>query len=189
MSKPVVLVLGSSGFVGKATVKSLSESYADKVAIKAATRDPSKLTELAELKGVELVAIDMAAANLADKIKSTGAPTVYIVTPGSDVELAKKASTASKDAGVKNLLVVSALSADLTDTVFGGLFSAIESHVKKLGVPYTLLRLPIFIDNNWGNADSIKGQSTGQFLYTGEFSWGSMASWKWVIDFICMCPF
>ena len=173
MSKPVVLVLGSSGFVGKATVKSLSESYADKVAIKAATRDPPKLRDLAELKGVELVAIDMAADNLADKIKSAGATTVYIVTPGvkNRDEIVKKASTASKDAGVKNLIVVSSMlmGAELTDSIFVRQFSVIESHVKNLGVPYTFLRLPLFIDNNWGNVDSIKGQSAGQFLYTVYF--------------------
>jgi NAD(P)H dehydrogenase (quinone) len=166
MSKPVVLVLGSNGYVGKATVKSLSESYADKVAIKAATRDPAKLAELAGLKGVEVVAIDMGAADLANKIKSTGAEAVYVVTPGIETraEVTVKATTACKDAGIKHLVVVSVLTAELTDTVFGRQFTQIEGHVKKLGVPYTLLRLPFFIDNNWGNVDSIKGQSTGQLF-------------------------
>lgn len=79
MSKPVVLVLGSSGLVGKATVKSLSESYSDKVVIKAGTRDPAKLSDLAGLPGVEVVAIDMSGAKLADQIKATGAATTYIV--------------------------------------------------------------------------------------------------------------
>ncbi len=34
----------------------------------------------------------------------------------------------------------------------------IEDHVKGLGLPYCILRLPTFIDNNYANADSIKAQ-------------------------------
>ena len=33
-----------------------------------------------------------------------------------------------------------------------------EAHIKAIGIPYTILRLPLFIDNNWGNLESIKGQ-------------------------------
>jgi len=32
--------------------------------------------------------------------------------------------------------------------------------VKAAGVPYTLLRLPLFLDNQYGNVGSIKGQGT-----------------------------
>lgn len=42
------------------------------------------------------------------------------------VEIAKKASTASKEAGVKNVVVVSAYMADLTDILFGRM--DIEGH-------------------------------------------------------------
>lgn len=165
MSKPVVLVLGSSGLVGKATVKSLSESYADKVTIKAATRDPSRIKDLAELNGVDVVAIDMAGADTKDKVKATGAAAVYIVTPGvpNRDEMVKKAATASRDAGVMNLLVVSSplVGTEMEDTEhLGRPFSVIESHVKSLGVQYTILRLPFFIDNNWQHVDSIKSNST-----------------------------
>jgi uncharacterized protein YbjT (DUF2867 family) len=171
MWKPVVLVLGSSGLVGKATVKSLSESYADKVTIKAATRDPSRIKDLAELNGVDVVAIDMAGADTKDKVKATGAAAVYIVTPGvpNRDEMVKKAATASRDAGVMNLLVVSSplVGTEMEDTEhLGRPFSVIESHVKSLGVQYTILRLPFFIDNNWQHVDSIKSNSTG----TGSIS-------------------
>ncbi|XP_062520702.1 uncharacterized protein LOC134195656 [Corticium candelabrum] len=162
MSKPVVLVLGTNGYVGKATVKSLSDTYADKVVIKAASRDPAKLGELRDLKGVELVALDMSAPDAASHIKATGAATVYVVTPGVEnrAAITINAANASKEASVGHLVVVSAITTDVKDTVFGRQLTEIESHVKKLGLPYTLLRLPLFVDNFWADAETIKKQST-----------------------------
>jgi NAD(P)H dehydrogenase (quinone) len=164
MSKPIVLVLGSNGSVGRATVKSLKESYADKVVIKAATRDPAKLSEL-DLKGVEVVGgFDMTAPDLADKIRATGASVVYLITPNSDkrVEIAENASTAIKKAGAEHMLVVSLPTAALTDSVgFGPQFSSIEKHVKSLGVPYTILRLPFFLDSFLTSVTTVKTESTG----------------------------
>lgn len=61
---------------------------------------------------------------------------------------------------LQHVVVVSVLTADLTDTVFGKQFAELEAHVKSAGIPYTLLRLPIFLDNQYGNIGSIKGQST-----------------------------
>ena len=166
MSKPVVLVLGTNGYVGKATVKSLSETYADKVVVKAASRDPAKLGELRDLKGVELVALDMSAPDAASHIKATGASTVYIVTPGVEnrAAITSNAANASKEANVRHLVLVSTFMADMKDTVLGSQFTEIESHVKKLGLPYTLLRLPVFIDNFWADAETIKKQSTSTVL-------------------------
>jgi uncharacterized protein YbjT (DUF2867 family) len=164
MSKPIVLVLGSNGSVGRATVKSLKESYADKVVIKAATRDPAKLSEL-DLKGVEVVGgFDMTAPDLADKIRATGASVVYLITPNSDkrVEISENALTAIKKAGAEHMLVVSLPTAALTDSVgFGPQFSSIEKHVKSLGVPYTILRLPVFLENFMASVATVKTESTG----------------------------
>eukprot|EP00850_Spirogloea_muscicola_P022263 SM000285S10792 [mRNA] locus=s285:95700:97870:+ [translate_table: standard] len=50
--------------------------------------------------------------------------------------------------------------ADWTGTVFGDHFSPAEAHLKASGIPYAILRLPIFLDNNYGNIGSIKGQGT-----------------------------
>ena len=168
MSKPVVLVLGTNGYVGKATVKSLSDTYADKVVIKAASRDPAKLGELRDLKGVELVALDMSAPDAASHIKATGAATVYVVTPGVEnrAAITINAANASKEASVGHLVVVSAITTDVKDTVFGRQLTEIESHVKKLGLPYTLLRLPLFVDNFWADAETIKKQSTSTVQYS-----------------------
>lgn len=58
------------------------------------------------------------------------------------------------------MVVISVLTSDLPDTIFGKQFAELESHVKAAGIPYTLLRLPIFLDNQYGNVGSIKGQGT-----------------------------
>ena len=147
-------------------MKSLSETYADKVVIKAASRDPAKLGELRDLKGVELVALDMSAPDAASHIKATGAATVYVVTPGVEnrAAITINAANASKEANVGHLVVVSAITTDVKDTVFGRQFTEIESHLKKLGLPYTILRLPLFIDNFWADAETIKKQSTSTVL-------------------------
>ena len=36
----------------------------------------------------------------------------------------------------------------------------LQECVKKCGISFTLLRLPMFIDNQWANQASIKGQGT-----------------------------
>ena len=47
---------------------------------------------------------------------------------------------------------------------YGGIFSdqflPVEAHVKASGLPYTLLRLPLFIDNHWASKGSISAQGT-----------------------------
>ena len=60
------------------------------------------------------------------------------------VELATNAASASKEAGVEHLVLVSVLSVEAPETLYGGQFAKIESHVKELGLPYTFLRLPFF---------------------------------------------
>ena len=67
----------------------------------------------------------------------SGVDTLYIVTPGAENRAALTVSSAelAKKAGVKHIAVVSIPTANLTDTV---------------GVPYTFISLPLFIDNFWG---------------------------------------
>jgi uncharacterized protein YbjT (DUF2867 family) len=56
------------------------------------------------------------------------------------------------------VVVVSVLTAEEKGTIFGDQFAKIESELKAAGVPYTLLRLPVFIDNLWGSKATIAGQ-------------------------------
>ena len=97
-----------------------------------------------------------------ERLKSTlkEVSILYIVTPSVEnrVQLVTATAEVAKEAGVKFVLVVSGVMANLTDTIIGAQFSEIEDEVGKLGVPYTFLRLPFFVENLWGFKDSITGQ-------------------------------
>ena len=159
MGKPVVLVIGASGNIGVATVSSLAAKYADKVEIRAGVRNPDKADKLKAIAGVSVVQATMGDK---DNLKSAlkGVDSLYIVTPGAKdrTPLTIATAEAAKEAGVKFLLVVSIPTVNLTDTIFGAQLSEIEDKVGKLGVPYTFLRLPFFVENLWGFKDSIIGQ-------------------------------
>ena len=161
MAKPVVFVIGASGNVGSATVQALSAKYADKVEIRAGVRNPEKAEKLKGLPGVTVVQAEMGAKQQLVGI-FRGVDALYIVTPGTEnrAELAISTAEAAKEAGVKFILVVSLLTAELTDTVFGKQFTEIEGKISKLGVPYTFLRLPTFVENYFAGKDQVVSQSS-----------------------------
>ena len=161
MVKPVVFVIGSSGNVGSATVQSLSAKYADKVEIRAGVRNPEKAGKLRGLPGVTVVQVKMGAKQQLIGI-FRGVDALYIVTPSTEnrAELAISTAEAAKEAGIKFILVVSVPAAELTDTVFGKQYAEIEGKISNLGVPYTFLRLPLFVENYFGFKDPIVKQSS-----------------------------
>lgn len=160
MAKSVVFVIGASGNVGKATVSSLSANYSDKLEIKAGVRNPEKAEELKSLPSVSVVQAEMGQI---EKLKTTlkGVDALYIVCPGTEnrAQLSIDTAKAAKEAGVKHLLVLSVATADLTYTTFGKQFKKIETEIAKLGVPYTYLRLPLFVDNYFAYQGTIKSDS------------------------------
>ena len=157
MAKPVVFVIGATGLVGSATVQVLVEKYASQVEIRAGVRSPDKAEKLKAFSGVSVVKAEMGSTELKHTLKDVNA--LYIVTPPTEnrAELAISTAEAAKEAGVKHLVVVSMLTADLQDTVFGRQFTELESGIKKLGVAYTVLRLPGFHELYLGFIDTIKG--------------------------------
>ena len=160
MVKPVVFVIGASGNIGQATIQALSSKYADILEIRAGVRNPDKADKL-KLPGVTIVQAQMGDKDtLINTFK--GVDALYIVTPGTENRAALTIHTAeaAKEAGVKFILVVSLPTASLTDTIFGQQFNKIETKVSQLGVPYSFLRMPTFVENNWGSKDSIKNEST-----------------------------
>ena len=159
MAKPVVFVIGASGNVGSATVQALSSKYADKVEIRAGTRNPDKADKLKSLPNVSVVQAEMGDK---EKLRETlkGVHALYIVTPTAEnrAQLTIATAQAAKEAGVKHLLVVSGTIVELKGSSIGQQCLEIETAVSQLGVPYTILRLPFFVENYFGLKDSIKGQ-------------------------------
>ena len=155
--KPVVLVAGASGNIGAATVSVLAEKYADKVEIRAGVRNPDKVPARPGVTVVKAVMGDK------DQLKEPlkGVDVLFIVTPGAEdrAPLTIKTAEAAKEAGVKFILVVSTPSVTVPDTIFGKQFVEIEDKISKLGIPYSFLRLPMFMENMWGRKDTIVSQS------------------------------
>ena len=152
-----VIVVGASGFVGKATLNSLVDRHSSNLKIYAGVRDPSNFDDMAGVTAVK--------ADLNNKSELTALlkdfDRAFIVTPGhaDRTKLAINGLEAAEDAGIEFVAVVSVLTSG-TDSIFGKQFAPIEAKAKALNIPTSILRLPLFIDNNWLNADSIKGQGT-----------------------------
>jgi uncharacterized protein YbjT (DUF2867 family) len=115
-----------------------------------------------KIDGVELATADMSKPETLVPAM-TGKSSVFIVTPGhaDRTNLAIAAMKACKEAGVGHMVVLSVASAEKAGTVFGDQFRPIEDFAKECGVSYTLIRLPMFMENVLGQMGSI--QSDGKF--------------------------
>ena len=157
MSKPVVFVIGASGNVGYATIQVLAAKYGSQVEIRAGVRNPDKAQKLKAITGVSVVKAEMGTAELSNTLK--GVHSLFIVTPGAEnrTQLALSTAKSAQIAGVKYQVVVSGLTADNQDTIFGREFTRLETELKELGIVCTLLRLPLFFENYFTFKDTIKG--------------------------------
>ena len=150
MSKPTVFVLGCSGSIGSAAVRALFTKYSGKLNILAGTRDVAseKVASLRSLPGVTILQADMNNKGaLRDLL--TDVTSLFIVTPSNGFRLAIGAAEVAKESHVKHILTVSGLTVELPNTMYGKLFSEFESSIKLPQIPYTLIRLPSFVDNYW----------------------------------------
>ncbi|XP_030842143.1 uncharacterized protein LOC100890580 [Strongylocentrotus purpuratus] len=160
-TKPVVFVFGCTGNVGGATIRALSAQFGDTLDIRAGVRESSmeKASSLRELKGVTVVSAQMGDK---DSLTSTlkGVDVIFVTVPPTEdrADLSVRSMEAGKEAGVKHVVVISLPPVDL-DILFGRQCKAIEIGTKSLGIPYTILRLPMFVDNLFMARDGIVGQS------------------------------
>lgn len=158
--KPSVIVLGASGYVGKSTLSSLVERHGSKLKIAAGVRNPEKF---GETFNVDVVKADMGGDKdeLAEVLKAYDR--IFVVVPGSEnrTELASNAIEACKAAGMKFILMLSVLTAPEEETIFGKQFAPVEAKMKEdVGEGGAVIRLPIFMDNFYAQAPSIKESGT-----------------------------
>lgn len=154
-----VIVVGASGYIGKATLASLVARHGETVQIHAGVRDPVKF---GQMEGVTVVKADMGDKDaLKQTLENEKYDSVYLVIPGHHdrTQLGRNGLEAAKEAGIPHVLLLSVLTAE-TDTIFGRQFKPLEDKVKELGIGYTIVRLPLFLDNNYAHVGSIKGQGT-----------------------------
>ena len=151
-AKPVLFVTGASGNIGFATVAALSSKYAEKVEIRAGVRNPDheKAEKIRNLPGVQVVRATMGDASLSETLQ--GVHVLFIVTPPveNDVEVVMATAEEAKKAGVKHIVAIG------RDRHGEG--PQVDGEIPKLGVPYTVVILPFFMENYWAFKDSIVSQ-------------------------------
>ena len=87
-----------------------------------------------------------------------GVDALLIVTPGIEhrTPISIKTAEVAKAAGVKFI----AVAGGATKGSFGAPMAEIVKAVSNLGVPYTFVQLPMFVENYWAFKDTIVGQSS-----------------------------
>ena len=163
--KPVIFVVGADEMVGKMAVTALSLMHGKTMDIRAGVRDPAKpkAKKMKSLIGVTVLQAELGKKERLRKLFED-VDAVYIISSDYPVQdrarLIMDTASAAKEAGVGHILLYSLVAAEKPDTMFGKQYNEAELAVGNLGVPYTILRLPILIDNLLGYRQSIKENST-----------------------------
>jgi len=151
----MVLVVGARGALGSRVVRRL---LAEGRAVRAVSRDPAGLASLTAL-GAEAVAGDLldeawhgaALAGVEQVVMASHGlvPPSTRNHPGAvDGDGARRFIDAAGRAGVRHVVYVSAAGADRASDPFGRVKFATEQHLRASGVPCTVVRPTVFVENN-----------------------------------------
>eukprot|EP00189_Rhodosorus_marinus_P010348 CAMPEP_0184738158 /NCGR_PEP_ID=MMETSP0315-20130426/884_1 /TAXON_ID=101924 /ORGANISM="Rhodosorus marinus, Strain UTEX LB 2760" /LENGTH=284 /DNA_ID=CAMNT_0027205763 /DNA_START=92 /DNA_END=943 /DNA_ORIENTATION=- len=163
MEKRKLMVIGASGKVGSATLEGLSAVHdPETTLILAGVRNVGKAEALKALPGVEVVHAEMGDPKL--ETTFVGVDSLFIVTPPAKDAAPSVLQTmkSAGAAGVKHVMVVSVMTAG-RDSIYGRQYGFIEGGIKLLSFDYTVLRLPMFIENYYMYRDGIVSESA---IYT-----------------------
>jgi len=146
--------------VGKPTVSYLSK-LVDPRCVYVATRDPSA----EEGRWFSSLGVNVVPGDLSDvdsvRTAFAGAFCAYIICPGVEerATLACKGIEAAVAAGVRHIVLQSVSMADCVNALFGRQFHEAEVALKKCGIPFTIIRLPLFTENILLELDFIRDKS------------------------------
>lgn len=159
-----LLVTGASGQLGRQIVELLLARGQDHVI--AATRDPSKLADLAA-RGAELRALDLdngdQAAVFAGVDRALLISTDALDRPGRRLEQHQRGIAAAKAAGVGHLVYTSLIHAGSQINLLAPDHAATEAALVESGLPHTILRNNLYAENLLG---SLPGAVAGGVLYS-----------------------
>lgn len=153
-----VLITGATGNVGQAVIKLLKDDA--NIQVRAGVRDPAN--EKAKSLGVPLVQVDPKKPETLDAAFK-GVDRLYINTPSAEdrTELTNAQLDAAKRNGISTVVVLSFFTIcmpepEVNNLLFNRQLIAVEKYAKSIGVAATFIRSPMFKDNIWGQAASIK---------------------------------
>ncbi len=141
-----ILVTGATGTIGSEVVKALAAKPG--VTVRVGVRSAAKAEKLL---AANVVPVDFdydRPETIAAAVQ--GADRVFLLTPFSDnqVALGKTLIDAAKAAGVKHLVKLSAVGAEIEPGIqLGRWHREIEKHIEASGLSYTFLRPANFMDN------------------------------------------
>ncbi|MEP7123816.1 MAG: SDR family oxidoreductase [Byssovorax sp.] len=141
-----ILVTGATGTIGSEVVKALAAKPG--VTVRVAVRSAAKAEKLL---GANVVPVDFdyeKPDTIAAAVK--GADRVFLLTPFAEnqVELGKLLIDAAKAAGVKHIVKLSAIGANIEPGIqLGRWHRATEKNIEASGIAYTFLRPANFMDN------------------------------------------
>jgi len=155
----MILISGATGRVGGATLRQLASHG---VPVRALVRSPDKATPFIASR-VETVVGDLAdPRSLEVALDSVDAALLVSPVDPRQVELQGNFVEAARRAGRVHLVKVSGLGTGLDSPVRSGRWHAqIERHIESLGLPFTHLRPPFFMQNILRFAPTIR--ANGQF--------------------------
>ena len=170
-----MFIIGASGNIGSATVRSLSTDYEDKVKVIAGVRNPEKAESLKNIPGVVVVEATMGDKGL--RRTFVGVNTLYIVSPTSENRVSLVTSTAdlAEKAGVRHIAVVSTPGAGVPEFTLGKHFFEIEEYISGLRIPYTFIRLPFFFENLFAFKGFIAAQNVIFYSVDPKIRFSSIA--------------
>lgn len=140
-----ILVTGATGTIGSQVVAELARDSA--VTVRAGVRDAKKASSLPN--GAAAVDFDYARPDTLAAACS-GADKVFLLTPLAEdqVELGQRLVEAAKSAGVKHIVKLSALGADIEPGIqLGRWHRAVEKAIEASGMAWTFLRPNNFMEN------------------------------------------
>ncbi|MFM2247217.1 MAG: hypothetical protein RL071_3291 [Pseudomonadota bacterium] len=159
-----LLVTGASGQLGRHVVELLLARGQDRVI--AATRDPSKLADLAA-RGVEVRALDLdqddQAAAFAGVDRALLISTDALDRPGRRLEQHLRGIAAAKAAGVGHLVYTSLVEAGSQINLLAPDHAQTEAALVASGLQHTILRNNLYAENLLG---SLPGAVAGGVLYS-----------------------
>ncbi|MDQ4140818.1 MAG: SDR family oxidoreductase [Bacteroidota bacterium] len=141
-----ILVTGATGTVGSEAVKALSS---EDVRVRAGVHSLIKGDRLKVFPNVELVEIDFSSPESL-KVALTGVTRAFLITPftQNQEELAQRFIDEAKQAGVKQIVRLSASGADAEPGIqLGRWHHEIEKYLETSEIPYVILRPTSFMQN------------------------------------------
>jgi len=159
VKKRNLIVLGASSSIGLATIKQLSKLTGD-ITVYATVADlTSPETEPLRLPGIVLKAADLTKPESMSSLL-VGFDVVFIIAPEDKNRAVVVIDTINvcKSSKVGHIVVLSGITATLPSTIFGAEFHLVETAVRESDIPFTIVRVPLFMENILSQLQLIGGK-------------------------------